>query len=267
MRKAILNFIDFKKINPLVVLFSMVIMMTFLNSCEKEDKEKDQIYKGPEVSMGNGKANSFFKVGHKGTPVEIGFEMTREAFDGLPQNPSDFANSTFLLLLHQKAIDLTPFDHLVLNWGPQGHPPIGVFNVPHIDFHFYTISVAEQTSIPPYTPATAAKFDFLPLPGFMPASYVADPGGVPGMGKHWGDPNSPRPFSHTMTYGSYNGGLNFVEPMVTMPILLGGTTIKTPYAQPLYFAKSGKWYPTVYNIYMDNKTHHHFVTLSDFVKR
>jgi hypothetical protein len=85
------------------------------------------------------------------------------------------------------------------------------------------------------------------------------------MGKHWLDPNFPRPFSHTMIYGSYNGGLNLIEPMVTMPILLGGTTIKTPYAQPLYFAKSGKWYPTKYNIY---KAHNnHFVTLSDFVKR
>ncbi|MFN2440146.1 MAG: DUF5602 domain-containing protein [Chitinophagaceae bacterium] len=268
MKKMFPNFLDFKRINFLFVLFAAVVVSMSLASCEKEDeKDKGKVYQGLAVNMGNGTANSFIKVDRHNKPLEIGITMTKGALTNLPQNPADFERLTFVLGLHEKALELTPFDHIVINWGPQGHPPAGVYNVPHFDFHFYTITLAEQLAIPPYTPASAAKFDLLPPAGFMPASYIPDPGGVPAMGKHWGDPNSLRPFSHTMVYGSYNGQLNFVEPMVTLPVLQSGVTIRTPYAQPEKFAKTGKWYPTKYNIYLDKHTQENFVTLTDFVKR
>ncbi len=259
------NFIDFKKIN-FMLLFSIIAIFS-LSSCKKDKNEPDQNIKGPEVTMGNGKANSFFKIDASGTPLEIGFEMTMEAFNGLTQIPMDFANSTFVLPLDQKALDVTPFDHLVINWQPHGHPPVGVYTDPHFDFHFYTITLAEQMAIPPYSPASAAQIDLLPPAGFMPATYKPDPAGIPAMGKHWTDPAAPSPFTHTLIYGSYNGQVNFVEPMVTLAILQGATTINIPYAQPLNFAKAGKWYPTKYNIYKDQQTLKHIVSLSEFVKR
>ncbi len=246
------------------LLFAVCLSIFF--SCKKDPQVSITTLKGPEVTMGNGKANSFFKIDNNGTPLEIGFEMTKEALTGLNQDPATPALSTFVLPLDQKALDVTPFDHLVINWQPHGHPPM-IFADPHFDFHFYKITLAEQLAIPPYTPASAAKFDLLPPSGFMPASYNADPGGIPGMGKHWGDAAAPSSFSHMMIYGSYNGQVNFVEPMVTLAILQGGTTINIPYAQPLNFAKAGKWYPTKYNIYKDNNANKHYVTLSEFVKR
>jgi hypothetical protein len=193
--------------------------------------------------------------------------MTMEALNGLTQDPTNREQSIFVLPLDQKALDVTPFDHLVINWQPHGHPPM-IFADPHFDFHLYTITLAEQMAIPPYTPASAAKFDLLPPAGFIPASYNADPGGIPAMGKHWTDPAAlSSSFSHIMVYGSYNEQVNFVEPMITLAVLQAGTKVNTSYAQPLNFEKAGKWYPTVYNIYMDPQTHKHFVTLTDFVKR
>ncbi len=62
--------------------------------------------------MGNGNAVSFFKSDANNTPLEIGFEMTVEALEGLTQNPIDFPKLTFVLPLHQKAMDLTPFNHM-----------------------------------------------------------------------------------------------------------------------------------------------------------
>ena len=248
------------------LLFAACIGLFF--SCKKPPGEFVELnFKGPEVTMGNGKANSFFKMDNTGHLKEIGFEMTKEALNGLTLTPMDFANSTFVLPLDQKALDATPFNHLVINWQPHGHPPVGVYTEPHFDFHFYKITLAERLAIPPYSPASAAKIDLLPPPGFMPASYKADPGGIPAMGKHWTDPAAPSPFSHTMIYGSYNGEVHFVEPMVTLAILQGGTTLNIPYAQPLNFEKAGKWYPTKYNIYKDNSANKHYVTLTDFVKR
>ena len=246
------------------VLLAACLFIFF--SCKKDPQVSITTLRGPEVTMGNGKANSIFKIDNTGTPIEIGFEMTKEALNGLTQDPTNREQSIFVLPLDQKALDVTPFDHLVINWQPHGHPPM-IFADPHFDFHFYKITLAEQLAIPPYTPASAAKFDLLPPSGFMPASYNADPGGIPGMGKHWGDAVAPSSFSHIMVYGSYNGQVHFVEPMLTRALLQAGTKVNTSYAQPLNFEKSGKWYPIKYNIYKDNNANKHYVTLTDFVRR
>lgn len=254
-----------KNISSFALFFLLIIMFAF-TSCKKDVVEPDPVFRGPETTMGNGKANTFFKTDKNNTPLEIGFEMTMDALTGLTQDPTNFAASTFVLQLDQKAKDLTPFEHLVINWQVHGHPPTNVYTVPHFDFHIYTITSAERLAIPPYTPASAPQFDLLPPAGFMPASYIPDMGGIPAMGKHWSQ-GPPANFSHVLIYGSYNGQVTFVEPMLTLAYLQAGTSTSTAYAQPQNFSKPGKWYPTKYNIYMDNQTHKHYVTLSDFVKR
>ncbi|HVE61540.1 MAG TPA: hypothetical protein VNA26_06960 [Chitinophagaceae bacterium] len=229
--------------------------------------EKLQTLKGSEVTMGNGKANSFFTVNADGIPQEIGFEMTSEVFTGLTQDPANFPHLSFVLSLDQKAKETTAFDHIVIHWNPQGHPPANIFTTPHFDFNFYTITPAERMAIPPYMPSTAAKFDNLPPAGFMPASYAANPGGVPGLGKLWGDHHMQLPFTHTMVHGSYDGKTSFTGPMITKTIIESGTEINMAYEQPQKFAITNKYYPTKYKAYMDTSTHKHYVTLSDFVKR
>lgn len=265
MKKVISTLIDFTKISSCLVLFTMIIMISGLASCKKDKNEPTPptppVVQEPGLTMGNGKAQSFFKLDNNGNPLEIGIEMTAGALTGLSQGAS------WVLPLEQKALELTPFNHIYINWNHHGHPPIDLFGAPHFDFHFFTISVGEQMAIPSYSAATSEKFDLLPPAGFIPASYNAESGGVATMGKHWLDDNAPMPFSHTMIYGSYNGEVNFVEPMITLTVLQGGATINTPYAQPQNFAKAGKWYPTKYNIYKNVQTNKHYVSLSDFVKR
>ena len=241
--------------------------LVLFSACAKDDVEKADTLKGPEVIMGNGKAASLITINNNGVPQEIGIEMTAAVFEGLTQDPTNFAASTFLLQLDQKAKALTPFDHIVVNWNPQGHEPANVFTTPHFDFHFYMMTEAERSAIPPYMPSTAALHDKLPAAGFMPSTFQPTPGGVPQMGKHWGDHHMHTPFTHTMTYGSFNGKVNFLEPMITKTILESGQTINTPYDQPLQFEQKGKYYPTKYNIYMNASTRKHYVTLSDFVLR
>jgi hypothetical protein len=101
--------------------------------------------------------------------------------------------------------------------------------------------------------------------------YVALPGGVPQMGKHWGDVLSPElngsPFTYTMTYGSYAGKNTFLEPMITLAILKSGVGYHIPFRQPELFSATAKYYPTQYNIYMNTGTEKHYVTLSEFVLR
>lgn len=250
-------------VHPMFVLL-VAIMIFGVASCKK--KGVDQIFRGTEMNMGTGKANSFFKVDKDGKPLELGFEMTNETLIGLSTDPLNFAGNTFSFTLGAKELELTPFDHIVINWNPAGHPPAGVYTIPHFDFHFYTITTAAQLAIPPYTPSSAAMFDLLPPTGYMPAGYIADAGGIPAMGKHWGMAPGAT-FTHTFIYGSYNGKMIFEEPMITLAELQATNSMSMSYTQPTLFEKAGKWYPTQYSHYKDASTNKYYVTLSGFVKR
>ena len=265
------------KQNPLLHLLLLAFTLVSL-SCNKSledyfnpDGIADHVYRGPIVKMGNGQVRSFFTVGPTGVPLKIGVEMNDAALEGLPTDPTDFMGNLFELSIPQKAKDMTAFNHLTVDWNPHGHDPEHVYDKPHFDFHFYKISPAARKSIPPYTAETAALFDKLPPAGYMPTTFVPTPGGVPGMGKHWvsteGDEANGIPFTKTFIYGSYNGEVNFVEPMVTLELLKSGVQSSTAVAQPTHFAPDSTYYPTTYEITRDSQKKLHTVALTDFVWR
>lgn len=240
---------------------------TFL--ANENSLQKFNVFKGPQVSLGDGKVRSWASIRKDGFPLEIGIEFTAEAFNNLSSDAQE--HDTFVVPLHQKAKAATPFDHIGLNWNPEGHPPPGVFSTPHFDVHFYMISMAERMQIPPWSPATDAAFNNYPPPGYMPANYFTPPGAdtaEPQMGKHWLPVNLGDflPFSKIMILGTYDGKFTFVEPMVTLNYLQSNEELNFAYPQPQFFAKPGN-YPTVYNIYRNTSNGHVFITLSDFVVR
>jgi hypothetical protein len=236
----------------------------------KMSKDKLNVFKGPEVSLGNGKVRTWISVNKEtGMPLEIGIEMTPRALTGLPDGASGVEPPVYILPLHLKATQLTPFDHIGLNWNHNGHPPPGVFDVPHFDFHFYMISVEDQLAIPEWSPETDAAFNLYPPTGYMPADYGTPPGPATAeaqMGKHWLPASFTPPFTKVMVYGSYNGKFIFVEPMITLDYLLSNPDFSEDYHQPQFFQKAGN-YPTKYNIYTDTTTGNTYVTLSGFVTR
>ncbi len=139
---------------------------------------------------------------------------------------------------------------------------------------FHT-SIFIFTKQPPEYQSTVVEeplMEKLPLPAYLPANYIPLPGGVPGMGKHWVDVTSPElrpidpvPFTTTLIYGTYNGEVTFLEPMVTMAVLQSGQSLTSPIPQPKLVSPTNTFYPTAYNINMDNDKH--YVALSDFVWR
>jgi hypothetical protein len=169
----------------------------------------------------------------------------------------------------------TAFEHIVLNYNPVGHPPPGVYmGHEHIDFHFYTITDAERLAIEGAAEASEMCMDtstvdasFPPAPAPMTCSQVArvaehlapdqlPPGHInvgavePGMGNHYIDSTAPEfngeTFTHTFIYGSNEGDLIFMEPMITMAWLdeLTSTTC-FDISMPEAFPEAGD-YPTEY---------------------
>ena len=232
--------------------------------------EKYNTFYGPQVQMGNGHIRTWVNITHDGKPMAIGVEMTDGALNNLPQDPADVAAATWPLTLHQKAKAVTPFDHVVIDWNVNGHPPPGVYDVPHFDFHFYKILLAVQMAIPPYE-VQPTGFD-MPIPaGYMPPIYVRIPGGVPQMGTHWFDPTSPEwhggGFTSTFIYGTYDGHVTFEEPMITLATLESGVTIQKPIPQPQYYDPTHTYYPTQYSIWENAANGRHYVSLNNMVWR
>jgi hypothetical protein len=249
-------------------------------------------------------------------PLSIGVTFTdpaleamfTAAFNGFPRALSHLTAPhlaparVYDLPFPEKVRRKTPFDHVGWFANAQGHNPLLVFGVPHVDIHFFTITVKERAAISgelndpkllEFPPAGFLPADFcLPLftavPPFCKLLSNLTDTDIPGsndaeQGLHWVDSFAPeltgKPFEQIFIYGSYDGEVNFWEPMITKQFFekvrsfltdLQATedTIVLTFAikQPEQFHEAG-FYPTLYSIRYDAEARVFSVSLDDFVKR
>lgn len=228
------------------------------SSCKKNDSQSGT-FQTAQVTFGNGKVYSWVTNDNNGNPVSVGFTLTGGALNNL-----GIAGDEWMIPLPSQA-SKTLFDHIDIEWNPQGHEPAGIYDVPHFDFHFYNISDAAQEAIPPYE-IDSTGFQNFPAASYLPANYFPTPGGVPHMGKHWVNVLSPefhgQPFTETFIYGSYNGNVIFQESMITKAYLEGLTDLSKAIPQPAKVKKTG-YYPTKYSIKKNGAEY--VISFTDFV--
>jgi len=205
---------------------------------------------GPPTKVGRGRARAYVAVDARTrAPLELGVALDADAMEGLPAPvamPPGHGGGHEHVDMHVYDLKLpaqnpTPFQFVELDWNPGGHEPPGIYDVPHFDFHFYTITPAQRNAI---DPVALGEAQFLAKSGNLPPEAerapfhvaLAAPGqpvvAVPRMGVHWSDMRSPelqgmlgnpagyRPFTTTFTYGSWDGRFIFAEPMVTRAFIL-----------------------------------------------
>ena len=212
---------------------------------------------GPPVSVGNGTARAV--VMKRGDDVQsIGIQLTDDALANLP---ATMPMTEWQLALPPGA-NAGRWDHLAIDWNPQGHPPPMVYTVPHFDFHFYMITPAAQMTIqggPDQTPVEAK---------YVPQDFASQVESVPMMGVHWADTLAAEyhghAFDHTFIYGFHDGEMIFVEPMVTMDFLKKGGDFSGDVKQPAAFQRPGL-YPTSYGVRHDAVHHTILVALDSLV--
>lgn len=250
-----------KKISLTAAFAATILLM----SCDKENElvQDDIIYANKTV-VGNGSARAFISSVNNHENMELGFTLDLNALDGLPHH-----ETSFLLEIPEEAKQLTPYKHISFDWAPHGHEPSGVYDKPHFDVHFYMISREEQNAISD----TCPELQKLPAQGFLPPTYVPEPGGIPKMGKHWVDvtspelnPENPAPFTQTMIYGTYDAKVIFLEPMITRDFLLSKPNVTFDIKQPEKFAVAGH-YPTKYSIRHDQDNNQLIISLIKFEHR
>ena len=153
-----------------------------------------------------------------------------------------------------------------LQWHPSGHEPEHVYDVPHFDLHFFTISEAVRGSIVPG--AKAGKV--MPAKKLLIPNSILAPGFVPGMGMH--DVSKTQPefgggkFTISPIVGYWNGELNFFEVMFTKAWIEQKRDMVAAYPQPGAVTKHG-YYPTKYSVKYDKASDSYQIALTGFVKR
>lgn len=249
---------------------------------------------GSTVALGDGEARAYVNVdATTGAPLEIGVALDERALDGLPTAGTGHHGGHAMpheFILELPARYSTPFQFVELNWNPAGHEPEGVYqDVPHFDFHFYTISKTERDAIVLTDPAYAAKANAVPTGDYVPPFNAAlgPPGAapaqiaVPKMGVHWVDVRSPelqallgkpeayQPFTTTFIHGSWDGKFHFWEPMITRAHILEKKTTTDPAVrdQVIPIPTPGRYhvagyYPSAYRITWDADAREYRIALT-----
>jgi hypothetical protein len=215
---------------------------------------------GESKRLGNGTVRSWVRLDDQGNPAELGVTFSSGALMQLP------SSGTEIVLRLPSVPAVPPFDHIGINWNPNGHPPAGVYNQPHFDVHFYLVTLEERNLI-----TSTAKMYVAPAPEFLPQDYELSPNsGDSRMGSHWWDAEAPElhghGFDHTFIFGFYDGALVFLEPMVTLNYLNTQPAFRTPIKQPNAWQKPGL-YPSDYRIDHDAKFEEYTVALTNLLAR
>lgn len=227
-------------------------------------------YVGESVDVGNGSVLPWVTVDAAGTPTSIGVTFSETTLLGLPMTlPKDDIGWEWNLPLPKEA-KVAPFDHVAFYWNPKGHIPDGVYNVSHFDIHFFMTSVEDRAAITAMDRNLVTCFK-LPDPEYIPAGYILPPQTEHRrMGVHWIDPMSHEfhghEFTSTLLVGSYDGHVNFLEPMVTRAYLETRPTLTTEIKQPAAYEKTG-YYPTKYTVRFDPEKHEYVVSLDGLTLR
>jgi hypothetical protein len=254
--------------------------------------------RGPDVPVGNGTARMFVERGTKGEPRAIGIELTEAALSGLAsrmnttsrcfdKNGDGTVSHGECLGDYEAVLDVPagaaelglPVRWATVNWNPEGHlaPAPPVWSAAHFDFHFF---IAEPSLIRGIRTGPCAEFIHcedsaratMPLPSrHAPEDYINVGAAVAAMGNHMVDARDPeladpkRGFSHTFIYGTYDGKLIFLEPMVSHAFLSGRPQDCRPLRPPEAYATAG-WYPTRYCVRHDAASATYRVTLEGLVQ-
>lgn len=230
-----------------------------LASCDKNDVGPKQ-FDGESKQVFNGQVINWVKT-LSGFPLELGITFDEAALNSLPTGPVA-TEKDFIINIAQKAKEITTIDHIELDWNPQGHPPTGIYDLPHFDFHYYMVSETEVEAT-----TDSVKMEIDPPAAYLPVNYVPGPS-IPKMGKHWLDVTSPElngaTFTQTFTYGSNDGKVTFYEPMITKDFLMNTVIFERAIPLPAKVTRTGNYPSKMTILKLNGKVS---VILSGFVKR
>ena len=257
-----------KRFLPIAVVVATVAAALVALACSDSTGSETRTLVGPDIALGQGTAHTEAIVTSAGETHSLTVVLTENALQGLPMPPAG-PGPEFVIPM-PTGLTRSVFNHATLNWQPNGHPPVGTFDKPHFDVHWYLLTIAERDAMTPADPQFATKATVRPGAEYEAPSYVGDAFGIPRMGTHWTDQSAPEhhggTFTHSFIYGYFDGKLAFIEPMMTVAFLQSNASAEMAIPQPAKFQRSGS-YPTKWAVRHDITRREYRVELLGFVER
>lgn len=247
----------------LVGLAAAALLVVSLGGSTRSSWPLDGRIYGPARAMGAGTVRTYVDL-DQGRPVALGVALTEAALAGLPELVSGLEPHAVTLPL--PAGNPTAYRHVMVDWSPEGREPPGVYDVPRLDLHFFTVPPARRLAIEPKADGFAVRAARYPAPPHVPAGFIASaPVAVPYLGVHWVDPRSPElngePLSHTFRYGSWDGQMIFAESMVSRAFLETRPDVSRAIPVAARHAEPG-WYASRYRIRWNDEIEQYEIALT-----
>lgn len=282
-----------------LAVFAMTIA---LGSCSPDgpDGAGAKSQQGDPVRFGNGDVSTYTEWDAAGNLASIGVRLSASTFDALPSEPDGTAPcfdgdgdgvedpETECVMMLRRDLHLpnaaletaAPFGYVQFNYNPEGHPPPAppVYAEPHFDFHFFLVGLDDVSEIRTGTCGFLIDCEMferarVPVPAeYMPEGYIEVGAAAGEEGNHLllstapelGDP--PTDFRQTFIYGSFDGHIIFLEPMIAASVFKVGLDECHEIAQPAAWEVSGS-YPTRYCMRHLPTEDAYTVSLESFVRR
>ncbi len=244
-----------KLISFFAILFSPLF---FFSSCTKNSSSPSLTTTvGEYKAYGSDSIRSWVVTDANGKPTSLGITFKATLLADLP------ANDTMMMLMFPEQMGMSsmmamPFDHVEIDWAPHGDPSPSVYNVAHLDCHFFTIAENSMMNIMAGPDSVALGSQYIPK------DCRADGDAEASMGVHWVDSTAPEyhgmGFTHAYNYGFYHGGMTFIESTCAMSFLSTKANYTGAIKQPGAFASTG-YYPTKYTISYNAATNEYTYSL------
>lgn len=275
-----------------VEALSVIVADTYLPKVQQYIE--GEVVSSEPQKIGDGWIYTWGAFDPTGNPSSIGVTFTENALDDMfevtdPNNqfprlvphlnmPDMFdAARVYNIEYPQIVKDKTPFDHIGWYANSEGHAPFSIYDKPHVDVHFFLDTIQERERITGAPELNSQLYKY-PKDGFLNRDYILpnDPTtnqpatGDALQGAHWVDRETPefrgQPFTETFIFGTYNGEVNFWEPMITKEFFQTKPNITKPIKFPDIVAEDG-FYPTEYSIKYNPNFGEYTVSLDNFVYR
>jgi hypothetical protein len=245
-----------------VVLFNGLFAFTQSRLAARSGDHSGNIQYGPPIPIGSGFAQAYIKYADSQL-VEVGVSLTPGVMEGLP---NELMGHMHEYLAHFPPHNPTVYTHITMHWNYKGHRPTP-YLIPHFDFHFNMISETERKAIT----SDEVQGMHYPPPLYLPRSYApAPPISTPEMGVHWANSAADElhdiRFTQTLLYGTWDGRVVFVEPMITREFLMSKPDVTIPIAMPQKYAAAGI-YATAFTIRWNKELSEYQVALTSFVRK
>ncbi len=253
------------KLTAVLMYLSIIITSVFMfSSCTKSSSSSNvTTYVADVQAFGADSVTSWVKKDANGNPLSVGITFKAKALTGLPT-----FDTMYMLMLPMSGSGMgmnmmvSPFDHVEIDWSANGDAAPSVYNKPHLDAHFFTVTMNDQMGI-------MGGMDSVMLDSkYIPKNCVADGDAEMGMGVHYIDTMSLEfrgyPFQHSYNYGFYGGKLTFIEAMSSKAYLDSKVNYTGSIAQPSNY-KMGGYYPMGYAIKYDASTDSYTYSLENLM--